>query len=127
MRGVQCLTARSYEFRSCPSALALPPSTLHRIIEDCQCVFGKGGGSEKTWWLACDGRPRCALEQLALAVFKVSGRSANGCTHCDACRRASVVPVRSFCAMSVNAAMLLTHRGVNRTAGARARDVRQGA
>ena len=29
--------------------------------------------------------------------------------------------------MSVNAAMLLTRRGVNRTAGARARDVRQGA
>ena len=77
----------SYDFRSCPSALALSAPTLQRIIEDCQCVFGKGGGSEKTWWVrpfpsvkncdnlcrwvACDGAPRCALEQLALAVFEV--------------------------------------------------------
>ena len=48
-----------------------PPPTLQRIIEDCKSVFGKGGGSEKTWWIACDGKARCALEQLALAVFKV--------------------------------------------------------
>ncbi len=34
-------------------------------------MFGKGGGSEKTWWVASNGKARCALEQLALAVFKV--------------------------------------------------------
>jgi hypothetical protein len=61
----------SYDFRSSPSALALPPQTLQRMIEDCRSVFGKGGGSEKTWWIASDGKARCALEQLALAVFKV--------------------------------------------------------
>ncbi len=61
----------SYDFRSCVGALVLPAPTLQRLIEDCQCVFGKDGGSEKTWWVACDGKARCALEQLALAVFKV--------------------------------------------------------
>jgi hypothetical protein len=66
------LTICSYDFRSFPSALALPPPTLQRLIEDCQCVFGKDGGSEKTWWVACDGKARCALEQLALAIFKVT-------------------------------------------------------
>jgi hypothetical protein len=65
------LTICSYDFRSSSSALELPPPTLQRIIEDCKSVFGKGGGSEKTWWIACDGKARCALEQLALAVFKV--------------------------------------------------------
>lgn len=61
----------SYDFRSCLSALELSAPTLQRIIEDCQCVFGKDGGNEKTWWVASDGKARCALEQLALAVFKV--------------------------------------------------------
>ena len=86
MRGLQRVTVLSYEFRSCQSALALPPPTLQRVIEDCQCVFGKGGGSEKTWWVACDGKARCALEQLALAVFKAraSGGWGWGCSRCRA-------------------------------------------
>jgi hypothetical protein len=72
MCGFGCgLIVRSYDFRSCPSALSLPPPTLQRLIDDCKSVFGAGGGSEKTWWVASDGKARCALEQLALAVFKV--------------------------------------------------------
>ena len=72
MCGFSCgLIVCSYDFRSCPSALSLPPQTLQRLIDDCKSVFGAGGGSEKTWWVASDGKARCALEQLALAVFKV--------------------------------------------------------
>jgi hypothetical protein len=66
------LTICSYDFRSFVSALALPPPTLQRLIENSQRVFGKDGGSEKTWWVACDGKARCALEQLAVAIFKVT-------------------------------------------------------
>ncbi|CAN0120782.1 unnamed protein product, partial [Phaeothamnion confervicola] len=66
-----------YQFRSFSAAVpaAKDPKELQKLVADCEAAFNARAregqySTGETYWVQADSEPRCALEALALAIFR---------------------------------------------------------